>query len=201
VLLSLVATGALVAAALVVLLVRRLRVQVRVKAVVDAAGTWSAAAGGAVWPMAWTAGVSPRGTAWTAHALGRTVARGTRLPLLDRVSLGKAQRSEDSAAEQGRRALAVARVMLKRVRFERVDVRVRGAADDPATSARILGLLTAASAVVAPAATLASEVDWFADAPFVHVDCDMQVAFVPWRLGCDLARASLLRRRPGRTNP
>jgi hypothetical protein len=196
VLLSLAATGVTGAVVLGAFLARRWRVHVRIKARVDAAGSWSVASGGALWPFAVTAGLSPGGTAWTAHALGRTVARGTRLPLVSGASTRRPRRSRAAAAEAGRRALALARTLLYRLRFDRFDVRVRGAADDPATTARVLGLLAAAGGVVAPRANLATEVDWFADAPFVHVDCDVQASFVPWRVGCDLARASLSRLLP-----
>ena len=170
------------------LLVRRVRVHAQVKAMVDAAGAWRAAAGGAVGPIAFTAGVSPSGAAWTAHALGRTVARGTRVPRSARAGASVARRRVGPA-----RAFALARVALRRVRFDRFDAVVRGAADDPATSARIMGLISAASAALAPGATVATHVDWFAEEPFVDVDCDLEASFVPLLFGWDVARATLFK--------
>jgi hypothetical protein len=80
------------------------------------------------------------------------------------------------------------------VRFDRFDATVHGAAGDPATSARVMGLLTAAGAAFAPRATIATHVDWLADAPFVDVDCDLEASFVPLLFGWDVARATLSRR-------
>jgi hypothetical protein len=183
-----VAVAAALLLALGALLVRRVRVHAQVKAMVDAEGAWRAAGGGAVGPIAFTAGVSPSGAAWTAHALGRTIARGTRVP--GGVGAGA------SAARRrlgGARAFALARAALRRVRFDRVDATVRGAADDPATSARVMGLVTAASAAFAPRANVATHVDWLADAPFVDVDCDLEASFVPLVLGWDVARAALVK--------
>jgi hypothetical protein len=173
------------------LLARRVKVRAQVKAKADVGGAWSAAAGGAVGPIAFTAGISPGGAAWTAHLLGRTVARGTRVPGGDAVRrVGARVRRRTTAA----RALGVARTVLRRVRFDRFDALVRGTAGDPATSARIMGLLTAASAAFAPRARIASDVDWLADAPFVDVDCDLEASFVPLLLGWDVARATLSHR-------
>jgi hypothetical protein len=62
------------------LLALRVKVRAKVKAMADSQGTWRAAAGGAMGPIAFTAGVSRDGAAWTAHVLGRSVARGTRVP-------------------------------------------------------------------------------------------------------------------------
>src|ERR1019366_10643222 len=79
----------------------------------------------------------------------------------------------------------------RRVRFDRVDARVHGAAGDPATSAQLMGFIAAAGAVLAPRANIASDVDWLADAPFVDVDCDLEASFVPVALGWDVMRARL----------
>lgn len=173
-------------AALSVLLVRRVRVHAQVKAMVDPAGDWRAAAGGAVGPIAFTAGVSPSGAAWTAHALGRTLARGTRVPRHARAGASAAGKRLGAA-----RAFALGRAALRSVRFDRFDATVHGAAGDPATSARVMGLLTAASAAFAPRATIATHVDWLADAPFVDVDCDLEASFVPLLFGWDVARAAI----------
>jgi hypothetical protein len=177
---------ALVVAAVVLvccaLLALRVTVRAQVKAKADAAGTWRAAAGGAVGPLAFTAGVSPDGAAWTAHVLGRPVARGTRVP--------KAAKDRVTPLD----ALAVARRALRRVRFDRVDARVYGAAGDPATSAQLMGLVAAAGAVLAPRANIASDVDWLADEPFVDVDCDLEASFLPVALGWDVMRESLRQR-------
>ena len=62
------------------LLALRVKVRAQVKAVADAQGSWRAAAGGAVGPIAFTAGVSSEGAAWSARVMGRPVARGTRVP-------------------------------------------------------------------------------------------------------------------------
>ena len=164
------------------LLALRVKVRAQVKAVADSAGTWRAAAGWAVGPIAFTAGISPQGAAWTAHVLGRPVARGARLP--------EAARGRISPLD----ALALARRALRRVRFDRVDARVHGAAGDPAESARLLGFITAAGAVLAPRAHIVSEVDWWADAPFVDVNCDLEASFVPVTLGWDVVRARLKQR-------
>jgi hypothetical protein len=180
---------AMVLAALAVLLVRRVRVHAQVKAMVDAEGAWRAAAGGAVGPIAFTAGVSPSGTAWTAHALGRTLARGTRVPQRASARAGAARRRLGAA-----RIFALGRTVLRSVRFDRFDATVHGAAGDPATSARVMGLLTAASAAFAPRATIATHVDWLADAPFVDVDCDLEASFVPLLFGWDVARVTFSRR-------
>ena len=164
------------------LLALRVKVRAQVKAMADSGGEWRAAAGGAVGPIAFTAGVSPAGTAWTAHVLGRRVARGTRVP--------KAASKRVSPLD----ALAVARSALRRVRFDRVDARVHGAAGDPATSAQVLGLISAAGAVLAPRANIESDVDWLADAPFVNVDCELEASFVPVALGWDVVRMKLAQR-------
>jgi hypothetical protein len=159
------------------LLALRVTVRAQVKAMADAGGEWRAAAGGAIGPIAFTAGVSPAGAAWTAHVLGRRVARGTRVPR------GASRRVSPQDA------FAVARSALRRVRFDRVDARVHGAAGDPAESAQLLGLVSAAGAVLAPRANIASDVDWLADAPFVDVDCELEASFVPVALGWDVVRA------------
>jgi hypothetical protein len=161
------------------LLARRVKVRAQVKAVADASGTWKAAAGGAMGPIAFTAGVSADGAAWTAHVLGRSVARGTRVPAAAKDRVTPAQ------------AFSLARRALRRVRFDRVEARVHGAAGDPATSAQLLGVVCAAGAMLAPLARIASEVDWMADAPFVDVDCEVEASFVPVAIGWDLARARL----------
>ncbi|MGH7295604.1 MAG: hypothetical protein ACRELB_11750, partial [Polyangiaceae bacterium] len=93
-------------------------------------------------------------------------------------------------------ALDTAAALLRRVRFDRVDALVQGAADDPATSARVMGLLSAASAALAPGANIESRVDWLSDSPFVDVDCDLEASFVPLLLGWDLARGAWMRRSP-----
>jgi hypothetical protein len=192
-----IAAGAVAAAlllALGALLARRVRVRAQLKAMVDAEGAWRAAAGGAVGPLAFTAGASPSGAAWTAHALGRSLlrsARGTRPPGAASARISAARRRLGRA-----RAFALARAALRGIRFDRVDATVRGAADDPATSARVMGLLTAASAAFAPRANVATHVDWMADAPFVDVDCDLEASFVPLMLGWGLARAALFESRP-----
>lgn len=160
-----------------VVLALRVKVHAQVKAMADSGGAWRAAAGGAVGPIAFTAGVSPEGAAWTAHVLGRSVARGTRVP--------EAARARVTPL----RAFELARKALRRVRFDRVDARVHGAAGDPATSAQIMGLIAAAGAVLAPRANIASDVDWLADEPFVNVDCDLEASFVPVAIGWDLVRA------------
>lgn len=164
------------------LLVLRVRVRAQVKATADWAGDWRAAAGGAVGPIAFTAGASPAGTAWTAHVFGRRVLRGTRVPEVktDRVS------PLDAAGLAWR--------ALRRVRLDRVDARVHGAAEDPATSAQLMGFIAAAGAVLAPRAHIASEVDWLADLPFVDVDCDVEASFVPLLVGWDVAREHLRQR-------
>ncbi|HEY3821733.1 MAG TPA: hypothetical protein VGL81_31415 [Polyangiaceae bacterium] len=165
------------------LLALRVKVRAKVKAMADAQGSWRAAAGGAVGPIAFTAGVSPDGAAWTAHVLGRSVARGTRVPEAARARL----------TPMG--AFSVARRALRRVRFDRVDARVHGAAGDPATSAQVLGLIMAAGPVLAPRATIASDVDWMAEAPFVDVDCDVEASFVPVAIGWDFVRDRLASRK------
>ena len=58
----------------------------------------------------------------------------------------------------------------------------------------VMGLLPPRSAVLAPRANIASDVDWLADAPFVDVDCDLEASFVPLLLGWDLARSTWMRR-------
>jgi len=176
-----VVLGLLLAAS--ALLALRVRVRAQIKAMARQGGGWRAAGGGAVGPIAFTAGLSPDGSAWTAHLLGRTVARGRRLPATPRAS-----GSTD-------RALDVATVALLRVRFDRVDARVQGAADDPATSARVMGLVAAASSLF-PRVRVASGVDWLADAPYVDVDCDVEASFVPLLVGWDMARLALQRRSP-----
>jgi hypothetical protein len=175
-----------VALACVALLAVRVRVRAQVMAKADADGHWRAAAGGAVGPVAFTAGVSADGAAWTAHLLGRSVARGTRVP--------DAARGRISPM----RALSAARRALRRVRFDRIDARVHGAAGDPATSAQVLGLVTAAGAVLVPQATIASDVDWMAEEPFVHVDCEVEASFLPVAIGWDFVRARLATRTPRR---
>jgi hypothetical protein len=182
---AVVALLAAVTVALAVLLVRRVRVRASLEAAADAEGTWSAAGGGAVGPLAFTAGVSPRGTAWSAHVLGRTVARSSPGP--------RARSGEAAPGLTPARAWDLSRAALRHVRFDRLDARVHGAADDPATSAIVAGWLAAASAVVAPGARVATDVDWLADQPFVHVDCDLEASFVPLLLGWDVARIALRR--------
>ena len=59
-----------------------------------------------------------------------------------------------------------------------------------------MGLLAAASAVLAPRANIASDVDWLADAPYVDVDCDLEASFVPLLLGWDVARSDLDAKEP-----
>jgi hypothetical protein len=164
-----------------VLLLRRVKVRAQLKARAGDDRPWTAAAGGAIGPIAFTAGITSRGAAWTAHLLGRTVARGTRIP----------KTRAGSARPGAARTLGLAGAVLRRVRFDRLDAVVHGAAGDPATSAHILGLVTAAAAVVAPRAHVASDVDWLADSPFVDVDCDLEASFVPLMLGWDVARTTL----------
>jgi hypothetical protein len=171
------------------LLVVRVKVRARVRAMASAEGAWSAAAGGAVGPIAFTAGASPGGTKWAAHLLGRRLLGGTRIPSAAR----SAAKSGHVSPEQ---ALDTASALLRRVRVDRLDALVHGAADDPATSARVLGLVSAASAVLAPRANVESRVDWLADSPFVDVDCDLEASFVPLLLGWDLARDAWMRRSP-----
>ena len=180
----------LLAAASFALLARRVRVRAQVKAMADARGTWRAAAGGAVGPVAFTAGISPDGSAWTAHVLGRTVARGRRLPAADK--------AREVARGHEWRALDVAEIAARRMRFDRLDALVHGAADDPAASARVMGFLTAASALF-PRARVRSDVDWMADAAYVDVDCDVQASFVPLLVGWDVARLALHRRTLSRS--
>jgi hypothetical protein len=179
--LAVVLVGAVVLAC-AALLALRVTVRAKVKAMADAQGTWRAAAGGAMGPIAFTAGVSADGAAWSAHVLGRSVARGTRIP-----RAARARVTPEAAFTMARRAL-------RRVRFDRVDARVHGAAGDPATSAQVMGLITAAGAVLAPRANIVSDVDWLADEPFVDVDCDVEASFVPVALGWDLVRARLATR-------
>ncbi|HEY1690905.1 MAG TPA: hypothetical protein VGG39_02010 [Polyangiaceae bacterium] len=176
------AVGLACLVACAVLLLRRVRVHARVKAKASAEGTWSAAAGGAVGPIAFTAGASPGGTQWMAHVFGRRIARGTRVP--------KARRPPVSAS----RAWSLATSLFREVRFDRLDAIVHGTAGDPATNAQVMGLLTAASATFAPRANITTDVDWLADGPFVDVDCDLEASFVPLRLGWDLARTTWMRR-------
>jgi hypothetical protein len=173
---------ACLACAAAVLLLRRVRVHARVKATASTEGPWSAAAGGAVGPIAFTAGISPGGAQWMAHLFGRRIARGTRVP--------STRRPPVSAS----RAWSFATSLFRDVRFDRVDAVVRGTAGDPATSARVMGLLTAASAAFAPRANITTDVDWLAEAAFVDVDCDLVASFVPLRLGWDLARTTWMRR-------
>lgn len=186
-LVALAVAAAVLAVAVAALLVRPVHVRAQVKASVDPEGAWRAAAGGEVWPFAFTAGVSPGGSAWTAHALGRRLARGKGIP-------APLPRSPLSAFTWRRFDTALA--ILRRVRFDRLDARVHGAAGDPATSARVLGVIRAAGAALAPRAHIATDVDWMADAPFVDVDCDLEASFVPLLLGWDVARATLSRRSP-----
>jgi hypothetical protein len=177
-----VVATALIAAMVLVccaLLALRVRVRAQIKATADSAGAWRAAAGGALGPLAFTAGVSPAGAAWTAHLLGRTVARGTRMPRAPRAGLSPLG------------VVLLARRALRRVRFDRIDARVHGAAGDPATSAQLLGFIAAAGAVLARRAHITSEVDWLADAPFVDVDCDLEASFVPAAVGWDVMCARL----------
>jgi hypothetical protein len=165
--------------ALSTLLALRVRVHAQVRATADSEGDWRAAAGGALGPLTFTAGVSPAGAAWTARLLGRTVARGTRVPRAKRAGL-----SPLGALVLGRRAL-------RRVRFDRVDARVHGAAGDPATSAQLLGFIVAAAAVLSPRARIAGDVDWMADQPFLNIDCDLDASFLPAVVGWDVMRARL----------
>lgn len=176
----------LLAVVSVVLTASRVRVHAQIKAMAEEGGVWRAAAGGAVGPVAFTAGVSPAGSAWTAHVLGRTVAQGLRLP-----ASGRALRL---ARGHAWRALDVAEIAARRVRFDRLDATVHGAADDPATSARVMGFVTAASAALFPRARVISDVDWMADAVFVDVVCDVEASFVPLLVGWDVARLALHRR-------
>ncbi|HEY8087307.1 MAG TPA: hypothetical protein VIF09_05670 [Polyangiaceae bacterium] len=171
------------------LLVVRVKVRARVRAMAGAEGGWSAAAGGAVGPIAFTAGASPGGTKWAAHLLGRRLLGGTRVPAAAKSAAKRVPLSPE-------KALDTASALLRRVRVDRCDAVVHGAADDPATSARVLGLVSAASAVLAPRATVSSRVDWLADSPFVDVDCDLEASFVPLLLGWDLARGAWMRRSP-----
>jgi hypothetical protein len=186
VLVALAIAAAVAAFVLAAALVRRVRVRATLQASVDPEGAWRAAAGGALGPFAFTAGASPGGTAWTAHALGRRVARGTRVPRSVRRTL---------PTRTSGHGLDYALAVLRHVRVDRLDARLHGAAGDPATSAHVLGLVTAAGAALAPRAHIATDVDWMADAAFVDVDCDLEASFVPLLLGWDVARATLSRRR------
>jgi hypothetical protein len=209
VLVALAVAAAVLAIAAAALLVRPVRVRAQVRASVDPGGAWQAAAGGEVWPFAFTAGIAPGGSAWTAHALGRRLAQGTRLPRA--IASRAARPAPEAGATFTWRRFDTALAMLRRVRFDRLDARIHGAAGDPATSARVLGVVTAAGAALAPRARIATDVDWMADAPFVDVDCDLEASFVPLLLGWDVARATLSRspevrpkvgRRPeGHTRP
>jgi hypothetical protein len=89
------------------------------------------------------------------------------------------------------RAFLAARRALRRVRFDRVEARVHGAADDPATSAELLGLVAAAGGVLAPYARIATGVDWMADRAYLDVDCAIEASFVPAAVGWDWVRSSL----------
>jgi hypothetical protein len=120
---------------------------------------------------------------WAAHVLGRRVLTGTRVPRLESKRVSPLD------------AVALARRALRRVRWDRVDARVHGAAGDPATSAQLMGFLAAAGAVLAPRVRIASDVDWLAEAPFVNVDCDVEASFVPLLLGWDVARERVWQRR------
>lgn len=184
-----IAIAAAVCLACFAMLVVRVRVRARIKAMAAAEGQWTAAAGGAVGPVAFTAGLSPGGARWTAHLFGRQLARGERVPRVG-AARGWSRRVSPWLA------VDTATAVLRRVRFDRVDALVHGAADDPATSARVMGLLSAASAAFAPGANIASQVDWLADSPFVDVDCDLEASFVPLLLGWDLARGAWMRRSP-----
>jgi hypothetical protein len=164
------------------LLAMRVSVRAQLEATADSDGDWRAAAGGALGPLAFTAGLSPTGAAWTAHLLGRTVARGTRVPTAKRARLSPLG------------AVVLARNALRRVRFDRVDAHVRGAAGDPAASAQLLGFIAAAGAVLAPRARIAGDVDWLAEAPFMNINCKLEASFVPAAIGWDVMRASLARR-------
>jgi hypothetical protein len=174
---AIVATA--LALAVCALLALRVRVRAQVSASADAAGSWQAAAGGAVGPLAFTAGVSPAGAAWSAHLLGRRVMRGVRVP------------RRAGAGTSPLRAFAAARRALRRVRFDRVEARVHGAADDPATTAQLLGLVAAAGAALAPHAHIASDADWMAERPYVDVDCAIEASFRPAAIGWDWVRSSL----------
>ncbi len=68
---------------------------------------------------------------------------------------------------------------------------MRGAADDPATSALLPGWIAATSCALFAHARVETDVDWLADAPHVHVDADLVASFVPLLVGIDLARAAL----------
>jgi hypothetical protein len=179
---------AAVALACAVLLVVRVRVRARGKATASIEGDWSAAAGGAVGPVAFTAGFSPRGAQWMAHLLGRRVARGAGVPRRVRARVGERVRRPSRAG------WGVARALLRRVRFDRLDAVVRGTAGDPATNAHVMGLVSAASATLAPWANVTTDVDWMADSAFVDVDFDLEASFVPLLLGWDLARATWMQR-------
>jgi hypothetical protein len=172
---------AAVLAACALLLVRRVRLRASLQALADSTGAWSAAGGGSLGPLAITAGASPSGAAWSAHVLGRRLARGRA-----RVA---PSRLEPAAA------LRTARGVLRRVRFESVRAHVHGAAEDPATSALLAGWIAAASAAVFPRAHVETDVDWLADAPHVRVDCNFVASFVPLLVGLDLARLATSRAR------
>lgn len=171
--------AAALVAAVAAVLALRIRVRAQVSASADEAGSWRAAAGGAVGPLAFTAGVSPAGTAWSAYLLGRSVARGTRVPKSGGMRVSPL------------RAFAAARRALRRVRFDRVDAHVHGAGGDPAASAQLLGLVSAAGAALAPHARIASDVDWMADRAYVDVDCAIEASFLPAAVGWDWVRSSL----------
>jgi hypothetical protein len=176
-------------AVVAVLLVRPVRLRASLQALADSTGAWSAAGGGSMGPLAITAGASPNGAAWSAHVLGRRLARGKARVAPSRIEPGA--------------ALRTARGVLRRVHFESVRARVHGAADDPATSAIIAGWIAAASAAVFPRALVETDVDWLADAPHVRVDCNFVARFVPLLVGLDLARLALSSQpsQPQRAHP
>ena len=197
-LVALAVAAAVLAISLAALVVRPVRLRAQVKASVDPEGAWRAVAGGEVWPFAFTAGISPGGSAWTAHALGRRLAQGKgirgALPARPAHARGETTTPRSPFAAFTWRRFDTALAVLRRVRFDRLDARVHGAAGDPATSARVLGLVTAAGAALAPRARIATDVDWMADAAFVDVDCDLEASFVPLLLGWDVARATFSQR-------
>ena len=159
------------------LLVRRVRFRASVQALADEAGTWSAAGGGSVGPIAITAGASQGGAAWSAHVLGRRLARGKA-----RVASGPVRPAAVLRAVRGIR---------RRLRFESLRAHVHGAAGDPATSALVAGWISAASSALFPRARVETDVDWLADGAHVRVDCDFVATFVPLLVGLDLARLAL----------
>jgi hypothetical protein len=175
-------TAAIAVIAACALLAMRVRVRASIQAAADASGAWSAAAGAAVGPVAFTAGASPRGAAWTAHLLGRRVARGRGVPHGPRAPRVARKMSLARGARLGLAAL-------RPLRLGRLHARVHGAADDPATTARVAGWLAVAAATLAPVARIESDVDWLADAPFVRLECTIDASFVPIRMALALWKA------------